>query len=68
MILLLCSFLVKHIWSAVSNSGFCCARERWRYWSESSKGCGVGWGIGTSYISGESERWDCLAWRREGSG
>jgi len=38
MILLLCSALLRHIWSAVSSSRLPSTTERGTYWSETSEG------------------------------
>lgn len=54
-------------WSAVSSSGFPRAREKWMYWSKSSKGSQkllMCWS--TSPVMKSWENWDCSAQKRLG--
>ena len=68
VIILICSALMRHIWSAGSSCGVPGARDMWRYWKQYSKGSRrwlKDWNIPDIRKGWES--WDFSAWRREDS-
>ena len=61
--------LLIHTWSTASSSGLPSTREAWTYWRESNEGPQWWWrDWRTSHKRKGWERWDCSAWRIEGSG
>jgi len=59
----------RHTSRAVSSSGLLSTRNMWTYWSKSIKGpqiCLRDWSI--FHVMWGWESWDCLDWKREGSG